>query len=61
MEANMGDPQELRNLARKCRQLAETSIDPGVIEHLRRWAAELADEADAIERDEDAGRPASNR
>lgn len=45
----MRDPQELRHLARSCRDLAKSSIDPEVSEQLRLWALELADEADETE------------
>jgi len=47
----MRDPQNLREQARKCRTLAKTAIEPGVIEQLRVWSVELADEADAAERE----------
>jgi hypothetical protein len=46
----MRDPQEFRELARRCREHARSSIDPDVLEQLRLWAAELADVADEIER-----------
>ena len=46
----MQDPENLREQARKCRTLAKTAIEPGVIEQLRVWSVELADEADAAER-----------
>ena len=46
----MHDPKELRDLARKCRQRANSTFNPTVTEQLRCWAAELADAADAIER-----------
>ena len=55
----MRDPQELRSLARNCRELAKASIDRGAIEQLRIWAAELADEADQIERDLESASAAS--
>jgi hypothetical protein len=48
----MREPQELRCLARSCRELATTTFDPDIIEQLRIWAVELADEADEIEREE---------
>ena len=47
----MRDPQDLRKQARQCRTLAKTAIEPGVIEQLRVWSVELADEADAAERE----------
>jgi hypothetical protein len=46
----MRDPQEARYLARECRERAKTAREPGVIDQLRLWAVELADEADDIER-----------
>ena len=49
------DPQELRVLARRCREREKSSIDLAAIEQLRRWAVELADTADEIERN--AGEP----
>jgi hypothetical protein len=46
----MRDPENLRAQARRCRTLAKTAIEPRVIEQLRVWSVELADEADAAER-----------
>jgi hypothetical protein len=46
----MGDAQKARTLSRKCREWAKTAIEPDVIDQLRLWAVELADEADDIER-----------
>jgi hypothetical protein len=46
----MDDPQELRDLARKCRMLTNISLKPSVNKQLWLWAAELADYADEIER-----------
>jgi hypothetical protein len=46
----MRDPNQLREQARKCRILAKTAIEPEIIEQLRVWSVELADEADAVER-----------
>jgi hypothetical protein len=45
----MHDPERLRDLARKCREHAKSTVDPEAIEQLRRWAVELADEADKAE------------
>ena len=42
-------PQELRALARKCRNWAKSSIDPDNITLFEIWATDLADEADEIE------------
>jgi len=44
------DPQEARDPARECRERAKTAIEPDVIDQLRLWAVELADQADNIER-----------
>jgi hypothetical protein len=49
-EEVMHDPQELRNLARKCRQWRRAAMEPDVIDQLRLWAVELADCADAVDR-----------
>ena len=46
----MQDPNHLRDQARKCRTLAKTAIEPELIEQLRVWSVELADEADSVER-----------
>lgn len=46
----MQDPNNLRQQARKCRTLAKTAIEPELIEQLREWSIELADEADRLER-----------
>jgi hypothetical protein len=46
----MTNPSHLREQARKCRVLAKTAIDPELIEQLRIWSVELADEADPVER-----------
>jgi hypothetical protein len=46
----MRDPQEARDLARECRERVKTAIEPDVIDQLRLWAVELAEEADDIER-----------
>jgi hypothetical protein len=46
----MRDPNHLREQARKCRTLAKTAIEPELIEQLRLWCVELADEAHTVER-----------
>ena len=46
----MHDPKELHDLARKCRERAKSTLDPELTTQLRRWATELADAADSIER-----------
>jgi len=48
----MHDPNSLREQARRCRALAKTAVEPEVIEQLRVWAADLAEEADQAERPE---------
>ena len=45
----MQDPISLLAQARKCRTLAKTVAEPEVIEQLRVWAVELAEEADQTE------------
>lgn len=46
----MRDPYELRSLARTCRDLAKSALEPEIIHQLRLWAVELADDADEVER-----------
>jgi len=46
----MRDPDYLREQAQRCRTLAKTALEPDLIEQLRLWSVELADEADAVER-----------
>ena len=46
----MQDPNHLREQSRKCRTLAKTVIEAELIEQLRMWSVELADEADSVER-----------
>ena len=48
------DPRELRALARACRGLARTAMEPADIAQFRLWATELADAADEIERRSEA-------
>ena len=45
----MHDPHSLREQARKCRALSKTANEPEVIEQLRVWAAELAEEAEQMD------------
>jgi hypothetical protein len=45
----MQDPSSLREQARNCRVLTKTAIEPEVIEQLRLWSVELAEEADEAE------------
>jgi len=46
----MHDPNSLREQARRCRALSKTAVEPEVIEQLRVWAVDLAEEADKAER-----------
>jgi hypothetical protein len=48
----MHDPNSLREQARRCRALSKTAVEPEVIEQLRVWAVDLAEEADQAERPE---------
>jgi hypothetical protein len=45
----MHDLRSLREQARKCRALSKTAVEPEVIEQLRVWAVDLAEEADQTE------------
>ena len=45
----MHDPNSLPEKARKCRALSNTAVEPEVIEQLRVWAVELAEEAEQAE------------
>jgi hypothetical protein len=45
----MHDPNSLREQARRCRTLSETAVEPELIEQLRVWSVELAEEADQAE------------
>jgi len=46
----MRDPNYLRDQEKRCRTLSKSAIEPDLIEQLRVWSVELADEADAVER-----------
>jgi len=39
----MHDESHLLRLARRCRDLEKTAIEPEIIEQLRMWATELAE------------------
>jgi hypothetical protein len=39
-----------RQLARRCRVLSKAAVDPEVIEQMRVWTVDFADEADEAER-----------
>jgi hypothetical protein len=45
----MNHPKSLREQARKCRALSKTAVEPEVIEQLRVWAVELAEEAEQVD------------
>ena len=45
----MHDAQSLREQAKRCRTLSKVMTEPEVIEQLRVWAVELAEEADQAE------------
>ena len=45
----MRHPNSLRENERRCRALSKTAVEPEVIEQLRVWAVELAEEADREE------------
>jgi hypothetical protein len=46
----MHDPNSLREQARRCRALSKTAVEPEIIEQLRVWAVELAQEAEQADR-----------
>ena len=45
----MNDPTSLREQAKRCRTLSKITTELEVIEQLRVWAVELAEEADQVE------------
>jgi hypothetical protein len=45
-------PDHFRKLARRCRGLSKIAVEPELIEQMRLWAVDLADEADRAERRE---------
>jgi hypothetical protein len=51
----MSGPTYFRKLARRCLGLSKTAVEPEVIEQMRLWAVDLADEADHAERREVEG------
>ena len=57
----MRDARYLREQARRCRDLLRTAIEPGLIEQLRLWSVELADEADEIVRRASSARKTPRR
>ena len=45
----MRDPDYWREQARRCRVRLKSAVEPEVIDQLRVWAVELADQADEAE------------
>ena len=45
-------PDYFRQLARRCLRLSKTVVEPELVEQMRVWAVDLADEADQEERRE---------
>jgi hypothetical protein len=46
----MNYAEYFRKLARRCRVLSKTAVDPELIDQMRVWAIDFADEADKMER-----------
>ena len=42
--------EDFRKLARRCCVLSKTAVDPELIDQIRLWAVDFADEADEVER-----------
>ena len=42
--------EDFRKLARRCCVLSKTAVDPELIDQMRLWAVDFADEADKVER-----------
>jgi hypothetical protein len=49
-------PNHFRKLARRCLVLSKTVAEPELIEQMRVWAVDVADEADQAERRHPQGR-----
>jgi hypothetical protein len=45
----MQDANYFSNLARRCRDLGKTAVEPEIVEQLRIWATELAEIAEDME------------
>jgi hypothetical protein len=45
----MNDPTSLREQAKRCRTLSKITTELEIIEQLRVWAVEMAEEADQVE------------
>jgi hypothetical protein len=54
----MLDPRDARDVAIECRARVKTAIEPDVIDQLRLWAVELADDADRRSERETTREPA---
>jgi hypothetical protein len=48
-EGQVTDPNSLREQAKRCCTLSKITTEPEVIEQLRVWGLELAEEADKVE------------
>jgi hypothetical protein len=42
--------EDFRRLARRCCVLSKTAVDPELVDQMRLWAVDFADEADKVER-----------
>jgi hypothetical protein len=42
--------EDFRKLARRCCVLSKTAVDPELVDQMRLWAVDFADEADEVER-----------
>ena len=42
--------EDFRELARRCCVLSKTAVDPELVDQMRLWAVDFADEADKVER-----------
>jgi hypothetical protein len=42
--------EDFRKLARRCCVLSKTAVDPELVDQMRLWAVDFADEADRVER-----------
>jgi hypothetical protein len=49
-EKSMKCEEYFRKLARRCRVLSKTAVDPELVDQMRLWAVDFADEADKVER-----------
>ena len=42
--------EDFHKLARRCSVLSKTAVDPELVDQMRLWAVDFADEADKVER-----------